>query len=77
MLQYLYLNYLALPAGEVWVSDDLSGVVALVPPNAGDSVPPAIWNEITQTHGTHAERVHSVELPTCPDPSAWSLATLG
>ncbi|BBY62749.1 GNAT family N-acetyltransferase [Mycolicibacterium helvum] len=73
-LQRLYLGY-ALDQGVVLVSDNMHGVIALLPPAA--SPPTADFQEqVARLHGQRLAAVAQVETPTPPE-SAWSLATLG
>ncbi|PPG26717.1 N-acetyltransferase [Pseudoclavibacter sp. RFBG4] len=72
-LQRIYLKY-AYHHGFVGVVADLSGVVAVLPPDA-----PAPGDEVVaQIVALHAERIERISASTStPDTRAWSLETLG
>lgn len=73
-LQRLYLGY-ALEEGVVLVSDQLRGVIALLPPTA--SPPTAEFQDrVARLHGRRLADVAGVATPAPPE-SAWNLATLG
>jgi ribosomal protein S18 acetylase RimI-like enzyme len=73
-LQRMYLGY-ALDRGVVLVSDDLRGVIALLPPDA--SAPAADFqDEVARLHGQRLAAVAQVQTPPQPE-KAWNLATLG
>lgn len=73
-LQRLYLGY-GVERGVVLVSDDLRGVIALVPPGAA---PPSaeMQDEVARLHGPRLAAVAQAETPAPPE-HAWNLATLG
>lgn len=73
-LQRLYLGH-ALEAGIVLVSDDVRGVLALLPSVA----PPPdddVLALVADLHGERMAAVSQVEIPAQPE-GAWNLATLG
>jgi len=78
-IQRLYLEYLALPHGEVWANDDRTAVAVLLPPNlaALDPAPltPDLQEKLASLHG---ESVRNLAHPL-PQPPAgsWTLATIG
>ncbi|MGB3485660.1 MAG: GNAT family N-acetyltransferase [Mycobacterium sp.] len=73
-LQRLYLGY-ALEQGVVLVSDNLRGVIALLPPTA--AAPTAEFqDQVARLHGQRLAAVAQVATPAQPE-NAWNLATLG
>ncbi len=72
-LQRIYLKH-AHQHGFVGADADLSGVVAVLPPDAPDPGEEIIA-QIVALHGERIERISTSTL--APDPDAWSLETLG
>ncbi|QGQ17985.1 GNAT family N-acetyltransferase [Cellulomonas sp. JZ18] len=73
-LQHLYLGH-ALAHGVVLVDDDVTGVVALVPPDV-PAPDDATWARVAELHGDRVGRLADGGVAPVPD-GAWTLATLG
>ncbi|NKX92591.1 GNAT family N-acetyltransferase [Sanguibacter hominis ATCC BAA-789] len=73
-LQALYLAH-AVSCGLVLVDDDVTGVAAVLPPDAPDP-PDEVQARVAELHGDRLERLISVPTPERPE-GAWDFATLG
>lgn len=78
-LQHLYLEH-ALSHGIVAVTEDLDGVIALLPPDAGDP-DEAVLERIFALHGDRISRLQPGADDAVPpeggDSAAWTLETIG
>ncbi len=77
-LQRLYLEYLAIPHGTVWVDEPVRAVSAFVPSDL-PALPDAALARMVQLHGDRLPHLESATARTAgyADPAAWSLATVG